>query len=178
MVSAIFAVIEDEKKRISGSKLANKEQWSLFFKPIRAAIIKGAEKSRDWRSTINQLANLHNLLKTIKLPGDFEKYASDEKFYVALDLPYEGEQLYDLSSLLKGKGARDENEDEKEEEEEKNEERHSDECMLCTESDNSEQILAIAVNKYLTKIAHELGNNGNHEAAYLVERTIQKLPRN
>jgi len=143
------------------------------------------------------------LLKSITLPGDFEKYTVGspgelgEKFYIAIDLPYEGEKFYDLSSLLEGKGMgrggppssgpnplcpfkEEEEEEKKEEHEHEEEHKHEkeNECEDCSDDgENVQDILADAVNVHLKKIAELLGRKGDHEAAYMVERTIRSISR-
>lgn len=176
----LAALVEVERDRIISNGLATKSQLSSLA-DVTEYMVKMA-KSKNTDILVNSLASLCTLLKSIQLPGDFEKYTVGspgelgEKFYIALDLPYEGEKFYDLSSLPKDKKECPECEKEEEEKKEKDEE-EEDECEDCADDENVQDILADVVNKHLQKIANLLGNKGDHEAAYLVERTIRSISR-
>lgn len=181
----LAALVEVERDRIISNGLATKSQLSSLS-DVTEYIVKMA-KNKNTDVLVNSLANLCTMLKSITLPGDFEKYTMGgspgdpgEKFYIALDLPYEGDKFYDLSSLLEGKKEECvECEKEQKEEKEKQEEKEKeDECEDCADdSENVQDILADAVNNHLQKIAESLGDKGDHEAAYLVERTIRSINR-
>jgi hypothetical protein len=202
----LAALVEVERDRIVSNGLATESQLSSLA-DVTEYMVKMA-KSRRTDILVNSLANLCTLLKSIKLPGDFEKYTVDspgelgEKFYIALDLPYDGDKFYDLSSILEGKKEHSEEEEENEEEEiigmgrggpqgsgpnplcphkhkdEEKKDKKEDECEDCTDDgENVQDILAEAVNNHLQKIAESLGDKGDHEAAYLVERTIRSIGR-
>jgi len=105
-----------------------------------------------------------------------EKCASEEKFYIALDLPYDGEKFHDLSSLHEDK---EEEPKECPECEEREKEEQECETCGCEESDDitPQEILVGSTNSLLKKIANKLGDEGNHRAAYLVERTIRSISK-
>ena len=176
LLQALAGLIEIERERILKSGLATEAQLNALTDSMEY-LTKLGKKYPKSNVVLNTMANLCTELKSIQLPGDFEKRAAEEKFYIALDLPYEGEQFYDLSSILKDKKLKEEIEEELEEVE-------KEECVECEkekkeeeeiEREAAQKILADAVNKHLISIAHILGNKGEHEAAFLVERTAQKI---
>lgn len=157
VLSMVLELIDDEKSRILANKLADQEHWHNFFGPVKTMILKDAKLHRNSEKTVSQLLGMHNLLKSIKLPGDFEKIA-EEKLYIILDTPYEESVEKDIVEKDECVECKKENE----------------ECEEC-EEENVEDILANAVNIHLQKIAETLANKGNHKAAYLVERTIRSI---
>jgi hypothetical protein len=174
----LAGLVEVERDRILSTGLATPNQLSSLS-DVTEYMVKMA-KSGNTDVLVNSLANLCTLLKSIKLPGDFEKYTIGspsglgEEFYIALDLPYDGEKFHDLSSITKDK------EDDGEEEcvECEKESKEEDKCEDCADdSENVQDILADAVNVHLKKIAEALGDKGDHEAAYLVERTMRSINR-
>lgn len=181
LVQALAGLVEIEQQRIVKGGIATKSQLKSLSS-IASYLVDLAKKQQKTSVPLNTLANLCTMLKSIQLPGDFEKYTIGsgpgdlgEKFYIALDLPYEGEQFYDLSSILKKRDEKEEDKDEEEKNEKESEECECDcGCMECSASDKTELVIN-AVSKCLHKIARSLGDSGNHEAAYLVERTIQKF---
>ena len=163
LMKELFSMIDDEKKRIYSNKLINDEQWASFYGQLSDAIYKNA-KDKNLDAVIDNLFGIHNILKSVKLPGDFEKHAL-EKFYITLDIPYED---YMFSDIDKETGEKENECPECEKEDEK--------CMDCVNID-AQEILAESVNNILQKIADSLGRSGNHDAAYLVERTIHSIHR-
>lgn len=77
-------LLDDEKRRIVAQKLASQEEVNNlledFIKEVRHRLALGGTASS------NDLAYIHRQLKSVVLPGDFEKIAGD---------------FYDLSSLPK-----------------------------------------------------------------------------
>lgn len=180
LATTIIGLIDDEKIRIYDHNLANRDQWISSVKPITESILKNAYQHRNWKIAINHLSGLHNLLKSIVLPGDFEKYTSDQKFYIALDLPYEGEQFYDLSSILKkdDKGDKDKKEEctECEKEDKIDDKPEECDCTACS-SDQYGKMLVASVGGYLKKVAEMCGSEGRHDSAYMIEKTIRTMIR-
>jgi hypothetical protein len=111
---ALAGLVEVERDRLLSSGLATESQLSSLS-DVTEYMVKMA-KSRNTDILVNSLANLCTLLKGIQLPGDFERYTIGspgklgEEFYIALDLPYEGDKFHDLSSLKKDKKEEEEKE--------------------------------------------------------------------
>lgn len=172
LMKELFSMIDDEKKRMYSNKLVSNEQWASFYGQLSDAIYKNA-KDKNLDAVIDNLFGIHNILKSVKLPGDFEKRAL-EKFYITLDIPYED---YMFSDIDKETGEKENECPECEKEDECPEcEKEDEKCMDCVDID-AQEVLAESVNNILQKIADSLGRNGNHDAAYLVERTIHSIHR-
>lgn len=164
----LAGLVEVERDRILSSELATKSQLSSLS-DVTEYMVKMA-KSQNTDVLVNSLANLCTLLKSIQLPGDFERYAEQEEFYIALEIPYEDEKPCDLSLQKDDKKECPECPECKKE----NKEEDDDDCMECEDTD-AQEVLAESVNVLLRKIANSLGDKGDHEAAYLVERTIRSI---
>lgn len=164
-LSVAADLINDEQKRILSSGLATEEMLSDFF----TNYINNAD------SSIECLAKIHAQLQSIKLPNDFRKMAADEKFYQSVKAPYKGEKFYDLSSLKPDVDAKLEKQLEKALKEyietEEVEEDHLEDCAC----DSCDDVIATTINRQLEKIASSLGARGQHEAAYLIEKTIRSI---
>ena len=109
LIQALAGLVEIEQQRIVKCGIATKSQLNSLS-DVAEYLVDMAKKRKRTNVPLNALANLCTMLKSIQLPGDFEEFTIGashhdlgEKFYIALDLPYEGEQFYDLSSVLKGK---------------------------------------------------------------------------
>lgn len=156
----LLSLISDEGKRICKSKLASQKEVNKF---LYYSIKEG-----------NDLGALHLKLSSVKLPGDFNIIA-ESRLLTKSDLL----GLDDLE-----KSFEDECPEEKEEATEalealeehisEDKEQHAEDCA-CDGCVESEMTLATAVNDQLAKIAYSLGCGGNHEAAYLVEKTIESI---
>lgn len=181
ILQTLAGLVEIERDRIVSNGLAKRSQLSSLSDVTEYIVKMAGDKKTN--VALNSMANLITLLKDIQLPGDFEKSTIGapgglgEKFYIALDLPYEGEQFHDLSSIIKDTGKKEKcHECEEEQNEEEDNEDHVEECDgNCEEEDESQEILAEVINNHLYKIADYLGRRGDHEAAYLVERTIKDI---
>lgn len=177
-LSVISSLINDEGRRIVASGLASKEEMQKFLNAyinaLRSRIVDGKEVHG------NYLSGLHLQLKAVKLPGDFKALSADEKFYEALDIPYTGEKFYDLSSL---KEKKEEPKVEKlqealEEFVEEDKEQHLEDCACDGCMDNmikSQMALAQSVNDHLAKIAYHFGVQGDHDTAYMIEKTMRSI---
>lgn len=193
LLQALAGLVEIERDRIVSYGLARESQIQSLA-DVMEYLTKLGKKYPKSNVPLNTLANLCTLLKTVKLPGDFEKCTFGslapkkddpvETFYIALDLPYEGEQFYDLSSILKkdDKGDKD-NKDNKEEKcpECKKEDKIDDEpeecdCTACS-SDQYGKMLVASVGGYLKKVAEMCGSEGRHDSAYMIEKTIRTMIR-
>jgi hypothetical protein len=182
----LAGLVEVERDRILSTGLATESQLSSLA-DVTEYMVKMA-KSGNTDVLVNTLANLCTSLKHVQLPGDFEKFA-EEEFYIVLDLPYEDEE--EVIGMGRGgppgsgpnpKCPLKEKEEEKEEEEEEEEEEHhkhehEEECEDCDDTIVAQEVLAESVNNLLIKIANVLGDKGDHEAAYMVERTIRSITR-
>jgi hypothetical protein len=151
-LKSIISLVCDENDRIVSLGLATHDDLRKLYVPVlRKAIEKTSDNVRDKSAITNALALLHNDLKSVSLPGDFEKIAE-----------LLGSSPFDVSE--------DEGEEEmKEEMEEKLDEYLQDE----EEDDMTEDLLST-----LGNIAYDLGKSGDHEAAYLIERKIRKMKTN
>lgn len=183
VVKSLMALVGDEGQRIMSLGLASREELNDLLKPTIQRVIKKAGVSPESMDVLlGILSDLHTKLASVKLPGDFSVVAAEEKFYEALDVPYTGEKFYDLSSLKEKPDVEPEGELKEPEEEELKEileeyiekekpgaeEDHAEDCgcMYCFTS---------VIGTYLKKLAYSLGSSGDHEAAYLVERTIYSI---
>jgi len=178
---SLVDMINDERKRIVASGLASKEDVGLVFGPLSAGVIKVAQANMDWRPVVTTLSQVHDILGEIKLPGDFVRLAADALMLDLGNLPkledeeYE-KKFYDLSGIIeKLKGMRPAAEIEVLPEP-THEHEHTHEDLIDDDYSKIAQIdLAEQVATHLEKIAYTLGRDGNHSAAYLVERTIREL---
>jgi len=181
LIQALAGIVGVEQQRIIKGGIAKESQLESLTDVVQY-FVSLAKKNSRVNGPLNTLANLCTILKSIQIPGDFEKYTVGSngselgnEFYIALDLPYEGEQFYDLSSILKKK---DDSDDDKESGDNESCKEESCRDCLCQDADDSEpkqDLFINAVAKDLEKIAYELGKVGNHQAAYLVERTIRDI---
>ena len=181
VVKSLMALVRDESQRIMSLGLASHKELDNLIQPTVQHIIKKAGTNPNSIDVLlGILSDLHTKLASVKLPGDFSVVAADESFYNSLDVPYTGEKSYDLSNLKEEPSA-DPEEDSKEPEEKELEETLEEYIAteeLDVEEDHAEDCggcmycFTSAVNTCLKKIAHSLGSSGNHQAAYLVERTI------
>jgi hypothetical protein len=106
----------------------------------------------DKNDLMKSLSNLHTKLSAIKLAED------KERFYEAPKTTYTGEPFYILPEKTEA-------EEEMQEELER---------FIAEEEDEEIKQLSSIVCDTLSKIASYVGAQGNHEAAYLIERTILK----
>jgi len=162
-------LVSDEGKRIISLKLASRDELNDLLEPtIESAMKKASANTDSLDVLLGILSDLHLKLAAIKLPGDFAKFAADEKFYEALDIPYKGEPFYQVPEKKKPEPSE---EDIEEEAQEKLEE------YIESEEEGTEEIEKVvsAVSNYLEKLAYGLGREGNHEAAYAIERTIHSI---
>lgn len=197
VAKSLVDMIASEKERIITSGLAPKKDANCAIGHATSGVLKLAEKSRDWRSALYALSYIHNALSAIKIPGDFEKLGSDPLLVDLGNLPIFTEQEYeekfeDLSGLidkLKGMTQPEEpvppkpeiSEDEHYDEEayidtlRKERESHEGPHEDFVDDTTKNASVIDAVSSHLEKIAYNLGRDGHHEAAYLVERTMRDI---
>ena len=97
---------------------------------------------------IDVLSTLHSKLASVKLPGDFKKIAVKKEKPAIKEEPANNVILEEKMETIEGP----------------------------TEGQKTViRTIVKKVNKELGKIAYSLGNAGNHEAAYLVERAINTI---
>ena len=175
VIKSLMALVGEESQRIMSLGLATHKELDDILEPtVQYAIKKAGLNSNSVDVLLGILSDLHTKLASVKLPGDFSAIAADEKFYKAIDIPYKGEKFYDIPGSKKQEENLDTELEEKELEEvleeyiESEEEQHTEDCncMYCFTS---------IINTCLKKLAYSLGSSGNHEAAYLVERTIHSI---
>lgn len=180
--NALLDLIKEESDRIAQNNLCDDDLRSKMLNILNAAIAKSIASKDRYGTAASLFSEIHKRLSAVKLPGDFKKYASDEEFLLILDLPIDG----DLESLLGDSDVDIKTVDEKDciecEKEKKEDNENEEECKDCEDCDCEEDtmaqsVLADAVNKRLGKIAYMLGSQGKHDAARLVERTIQIMER-
>lgn len=171
-------MVTDEKKRIIAAGLASVGDVNGVLGGISDNILKIAQADRKWEPVLDSLSKLHGVLSAVRLPGDFERLASDPIILDLSNLPrledkeYE-DKFYDLSGIIERLKKIHESEGcESHTDVEVNEEPHED---FNSDVKIARVILVEKVSTHLEKIAYQLGRDGNHEAAYLVERTIREM---
>jgi hypothetical protein len=190
LLQALAGLVTIERDRIISTGLARESQLNSLA-DVMEYLTKLGKKYPKSNIPLNTMANLCTVLKSVVLPGDFENctfggadgvMGDESGFYIALDLPYEGEQFYDLSSVLKKDKGEDKDKDEECpecEEEEEGKEDDADDTCYCTacSSDQANKVLVASVGKYLKKVSEVCGKSGRHDAAYLIEKTIRSMIR-
>jgi hypothetical protein len=198
LFTAVADLVESEKSRILESGLASEEQMKVVSNAINYFTKKNTSAGNI--ISIKAMSNLCEGLKKVTLPGDFDKIAADEEeFYILLDIPYDGDQFYDLSSILKDKKDEKEDEDDSKEDDsegseedkeseekdasddDKNADEEDEECVMCdleeAEADEDVLVLMSSVGSYLNKLANICGSNGRHDAAYLIEKELRSMSK-
>lgn len=146
-----MSLVRDESDRIVSLGLAECDVMKDFVESELREVIKCADG--DKVVVLGKLTDLHSDLNAIRLPGDFEKTTAPTnqqlREAIGLELPPEViTDSIDPSDTLAVEALADDDEED--------------------EEDGSEEIKAIC--SVLDKITYDLGKQGSHEAAYLVER--------
>jgi len=158
VTDSLIGIVRDEGHRILANKLASREQLNSLVDSVVSAVF---EKKYTSSNFATYLSSLHKTLASVKLPGDFEKIGLDP---LAINLnkltEQEYEQQFDKLDEIKEK-------------------LDADVCEKVVEktppSTTVENESIAFVGEQLEKISYDLGSRGHHGAAYLVERTIQKI---
>lgn len=93
VAQSLVDMIANERNRIVASKLVPNDKLKIVVGNAVDGIMKVAKKNNNRSLALLKLSELHDLLKSIRLPGDFEKLAAEED--------PEGEKFYDLSGIIK-----------------------------------------------------------------------------
>jgi hypothetical protein len=140
-------MIKDEGNRIVTAGLVkNPKELSDYINPKLSDVLK---MTANKNIILGALAEVHNTLQSVKLPGDFKKISTSNN--ILSDIIEDNvDDIKPLDQVLNGI-VHDDSVDKKVEERLAN------------------------LNSKLYKIAYDLGKNGHHEAAYLIERAITKI---
>jgi len=173
ILTSVAYLIGDERNRIVSSGVAGVDEIDAFI------------NIRLKNTNAEGIAKLHRVLQSFILPGDLKKVAGEE-FMDLSSLPEltpkpEEEDFYDLTGVNEEiQKLREKNEEGPEDPIEPTE----DEGWEDDESESDEigdldpkELTAKKVVGELQKLAHSLGSQGQHGAAYAIERTIQAIHR-
>lgn len=147
LLKSMMSLVRDESDRIVSLGLAEHDVLKRFVESELHGVINRA--NGDKGVVLGKLTDLHNGLNSIRLPGDFEKATKSAN-----------QQLLDIIGLEPLSETDTVTEPEMQ-------------ADVEDEDNGSEDIKAIC--SVLERITYELGKNGRHEAAYLVERTLYKI---
>jgi len=152
LLKSMMSLVRDESNRIVSLGLATHDVLKAFVEtPLHNAIKRVSEDNEDKSVVLKALTDLHNNLNDIRLPGDFEKISSsvEHQLYAAMDVEMPETDETNSTDVV------------------------ADDVDDYSDDSNDEEIKAIC--SVLDHITYELGKKGNHEAAYLVERTLRKI---
>ena len=157
LLKSMMSLVRSEGKRIVSLGLATEEEVKGFVDPaIRGVLDKFSSSQVDKNVVLGTITDLHQILQSIKLPGDFEQSTlpDDEKIcaVIEVDIPVEEVEIV---------------------KEDDDEDKEETECVL--EKDNNDDQMITAICSFLENMVYKLGKEGNHNAAYLVERTMRKI---
>lgn len=150
LLKSMMSLVRDESDRIVSLGLAEHDVLKRFVESELHGVINRADGDKG--VVLGKLTDLHNGLNSIRLPGDFEKATKSAN-----------QQLLDIIGL----------EPLSETDTEDTATEPAPQADAEDEDNGSEDIKAIC--SVLERITYELGKNGRHEAAYLVERTLYKI---
>ena len=155
ILRSFIELVRDENSRIVSQRLATSEEAKKLIDSISTAMVQNISTPYD---LIEPLAYVHRNLASVKLPGDFEKVACgmQDAFSIVLDVPVQDE-IAEVVSPQAGVLVVEEDEEKKDEKKEK-----------------KKKVKSMVLER-LEKIAYSLGNKGQHEAAYVVERAMREL---
>ena len=165
LLKTFASIVNGEGKRIVLLGLATDDAVRGFVEPSLRTTI---ESTDDISIIISALAEIGNDLKSVCLPGDFEKITAGKK-----------KAFYDIIGISQNNDD-DDDEEEDEEKPKKKEKSKDKEDKKEEEEDDVEDIEIIysfvsPIVNLLQKMAYNLGNQGNHKAAYAIERKIDKI---
>ena len=152
LLKTMMSLVRDESNRIVSLGLATQKAIQGFIDPELEFVVRKVPRIAEKKSVVlDKLTEIHNKLAMVRLPGDFEKLsATDDRQIldmIGVDVLADEPETPDVVCAP----------------EEKQE----------TEDGGNEQVAAVY--SFLDDLAYELGRNGNHRAAYMVERTMQKI---
>lgn len=154
LIKSMMSLVRDETKRIESLGLAPQEDLRAFIKQAVQQAIDKVTGGADDSVALETITLLHKNLSAVRLPGDFLKItkSAGEKLSDALAIDTTAEEL-------------DCTKDPSVEETLKPGER-----IAGVENQAIKKICSI-----LDHITYMLGSKGNHEAAYLTEKTRFKI---
>jgi hypothetical protein len=157
LLKQLVGMINDEAGRIVSLRLAAPEETGKLIKSIVSGIIGSeCESAHD---ILNPLSALHTNLASVKLPGDFQKLACEMQDVLLLVVDAPVEAIEPKKEVVI-------EEEKTEEKEDKKDEAKEDKKFEIFE------LVAKNIVEKLNKIAYDLGREGNHAAAYMVERCV------
>lgn len=183
MLIIFSQLLNDERARIVSANLATQDEMDKLIGDFSNNFLLNGDKN------LSKMANFHGQLKSVVLPGDFQKVAGD---------------FYDLSSLEKLSPLSDENKlvyvlpgnvevdeevvEEAEEKlksflEESDEAKDGKKCSCETEKEEDDAMTpeegtfaeTMILASKLESVAYKLGSNGRHSEAIEIERKIDEL---
>lgn len=163
LLKTFALIVNSEGKRIVSLGLATNDAVRGFIEPSLRTTI---ESTDDITIIINVLAEIGNELKLVCLPGDFEEIIVGRK-----------KAFYNMIGISQNNDDEDEEEEEKPKKKEKPKDKEDKKEEEEDDVEDTEVVYSFVspIVNLLRKMAYNLGNQGNHKAAYAIERKINKI---
>jgi hypothetical protein len=151
LAKSLISLVRDEGNRIVKANLATYDNVKSLVQPALELTIDNINIYGSG-VILNTLSVLHNELRAVKLPGDFHKVSGNIKEQFKIILGYE-QELEDDIILDDIKIIED-----------------THDTSIIAQNNIKKEIL-----RRLSNIVYELGLNGNHKVAYLIERKMHEI---